>query len=339
MTMDRSLEPALREALDELRPHGAAPAALRSRVLAIPTTVRVESGWRRLVRPVAVPVASAGLVATAAAIAILGMATAPITLVDPVGGGEGQVPLGFDPSVEGMGLVAGVVPTAAIVGILLALAGGAAAARVFFSERASTNRGRATVVLGMLLLVLGVALARLDVGLSHGSVRAGPLNYVEDKAGVLHDEIVWISTAAPGEPTVGLVSLRNASPLPVRIEGFVVPPNNSDLIVGRPTGLWMPPGGPGYGAPSLDELRPFEPVTLQQTEELNVYLAGRAGECAFGPSFDPAAEYADGEAGGYSYIGPRITVAYSVFGLTSTAEIDIEEIFAEPTRGGCPDRT
>ena len=107
-----------------------------------------------------------------------------------------------------------------------------------------------------------------------------------------------MTSARPGEPTVGLFSLQNTSLVPVQIEGVVVPEGYEESVSGHWTGLWMPDGGPGYDAPNLDQIRPFEPVTLEPGGHLVIYAAGRAGPCAFGPSSDPTGLFGDAKSRG-----------------------------------------
>jgi hypothetical protein len=205
----------------------------------------------------------------------------------------------------------------------------------FFSPRAGTNRGRAIILAGILGVLLGIGLIRLDVGLTRGGIGGAPLGYVVAPVGPFGDDrSLYVLTAAPGSPSVSMFSLRNKGALPIRIEGVVVGEDYDDLVVGHWTALWVPPGGPGFDAPGLEAIRPFEPVTLQPGDELQVYAGGVAGACAYGPTFDPTTEDQPDYAG-MSQIGPEITVAYSVFGLASMAQIDIGETFGEPSRNGC----
>jgi hypothetical protein len=332
MTAEMRFEGTLRTALRAQRPAAGAPAELRSRVLEIPIVMRNEPMALRLLRGFGVPMAAVGIGAAAVALAAVGFTRAPVTGLPPVSGGT---PTGFDPSIVGPGLITSVAPTAALLGLLVVVVAGAVAGGTFFSARAGTNRGRVIVLLGLLGVAAGIALIRFDAGLSDGSTRAAPLGYVEAPAGAFHDDqIVWVQTAAPGEPTVGLFSLRNEGILPVRIEGIVVDEHYSELQIAHWTALWVPLGEPGPGAPGLGQVRPFEPVTLEPGAELNVYAAGMAGQCAYGPLFDPTTEDQSDYAG-MSQLGPVITVAYSVFGLASTAQIDIEEVFGEPGRNSC----
>jgi hypothetical protein len=333
MTTDTRLDRALRTVLSEQRPDGGAPASLRARVLNIPDSVREQPAIMRFVRAIGVPLAAVGAAATAVVLTAFGMTRVPIQGLPP--GTVGGAVRGFDPSIEGPGLVTEVLPTAVIAGLLLIVVAAAVTAGTFFSIRASTGRGRTIILLGVLGVAAGIGLIRFDAGFSASGYRGAPLGYVEAPS-PFHDELVWIQTAGPGESTVGVFSVRNTAAVPVRIEGIVVG-YSDEVAFGHWTALWMPPGGPGWDAPGLDEIRPFEPVTLEPGAGLILYAAGRAGPCAFGPSFDPTRQYSDTEIAGYTELGPEVEVAYSVFGLASVAVIDIEETFAEPARAGCFD--
>lgn len=336
MTTDATIERAIRAALADLRPEGMPPTALRASVMLIPTTLRREPVWRRLARAFAVPVAAAAIAATAILVAVFGLTRAPLVRVPPSGGGAQPPVIGFDPSLEGMGFITATIPSLAIAGVLFIVVGAAVAARTLFSAGASTNRGRATVLLGVVAAIAGVGLTQLDVGLAEGSLRGAPLGYVEEPGSELQDQLVWVATAAPGEPTVGIFSLRNTAAVPVRIEGIVVPSNYDDIVGWQWTALWMPADSPGWSAPPLDEVRPFEPVTLGPGEDLSVYLAGRAGPCAYGPTYQPGGgEESNPGLGGWTPLGPEITVAYSVFSLAGTTMVDIGQTFAEPRINGC----
>jgi hypothetical protein len=331
MTIDTELERPLRTVLSALRPAGGAPEALRDRVLQIPDSVREARAIVRVVRAIGVPLAAVGAAATAVALAAFGITRMPTQGLPPEG--VGGAVTGFDPALTGPGLLTDVIPTAVIVGLSLVVVGGATAAGTFLSSRLGTNRGRAIVLAGIGIVLAGIWLIRFDFGVTAGGLRAAPLGYVEEPAGSLDHQIGWISTADPGEPTVGVFALRNTSMVPIRIEGLVVAPNPVD--VGRWTAVWMPPGGSGYEAPTLDEVRPFEPVTLEPGAEVNLYVAGRAGRCAFGSTFDPIRDGSATAFAGYSAVGPEVTVAFSAFGLTSIAQVDIGERFAEPARNNC----
>jgi hypothetical protein len=330
MTTDADLERTLRLVLRAQAPSTGAPESLRAGVAAIPDRQPGdEPAWLRLLRPLSVPLAAAGIGAAALAIAAFGLTRAPVSNLPP--GGVGGVPRGFDPSITGVGLLTGIVPTAVILGLALVVVSGVIAAGTFFSARSGTNRGRAYVLLGLVGVAAGIRLVQSDLGLEGGNVRAAPLGYVESPADRNSDVTVWSQTAAAGEPTVLVFSLRNASSLPVRIEGLVVPAGDE----GSPrhwTALWLPPPGEEAGVPGLDVVRPFEPFTLAPEGLQTIYLAGLAGPCAAGATATPGIEDGDGASGVF---GPKFTVAYSIAGIANTAEVDIAEIVVEPWREGC----
>jgi hypothetical protein len=330
MTVDERFERQLRAALVEQRPRNGAPAALREMVLAVPDSVRASSMPFRFLQAGVVPVSAFGITALALVLAAVGLTHAPIN--DLPGAGTGGV-TGFDPSLTGMGLLAESASSIVIVGALLALLGGAVAIGVFFSPRSGTNRGRLYILVGLAGLAAGVGLVRLDIGLLGGNVGGAPLGYVPADSSMASGPAVYYELAQPGDPTVLIFSVHNTSALPVRIEGLVIPMHDGPTAE-HWTALWLPPETEAQGAPGLDAIRPFAPFTLEPGALSTMYLAGRAGPCAFGPSFD--ASLAPGaQVDASAEFGPSLTIAYSVFGLSNTAEVDIGEKVVEPQRDNC----
>jgi hypothetical protein len=330
MTSNTDLEQALRGLLRDQLPD-VAPGSLRARVERIPEAQRL-GGWSfELVRSLLVPATAIGLAVVAVAVAASGVTRAPVDRMPP--GGAGGIPAGFDPSITGLGMLTGIVPLAMLLGGALAISCGAFAAGVFFSARSGTNRGRAFVLLGLLGVAAGIWLVRLDIGLTGGNVRGAPLGFVEAATEEYADVTTWYETAEPGEPIVVVFSIYNDSAVPVRIDGLVMPSGHGTSS--HWTALWLPPVGQEAGAPGLELVRPFQPVDLAPGGLQVFYLSGRAGLCAFGRTFDPDAEYQEGQVGGYTESGPTFTVAYSVFGVSNAAEVDIGERMLEPLRGGC----
>jgi hypothetical protein len=337
MTIDRDLERMLGSALREQRPIGGAPPALRSRVDSIPEAFPSEWLVVRVLKRHTVTIAGAGLAAAAVVVSAVGFSRAPV--IGLPSGGVAAQPTGFDPAIEGVGLLTGVVPSLAYVGWAVAALAAIVAFRELFSVRSGTTRGRVLIVLGVVIAGLASGMARLDGWgwLSRGSTAAVLLGYDLEAPPSVFDlgGDVYYETAAPGEPTASMFSVRNTSILPVRIEGIVVPEGYASLAGAHWTAVWLAPSDAWDEIVGLDRVRPFEPTTIAPGEELQIYLIGRAGPCAYGPSFDPTDE-ADPDYAGASQLGPFVTVAHSVLGLTSTVAINTETTFVEPTRNACP---
>jgi len=332
MTNNSAFEAQLRRQLAATRPTEGASTTLAARVRDIPERVRLTPPAIALLVRAAVPIAAVGLAAAALLIASFGFTRAPVVGLPPDSVGAAVV--GFDPAIQGTGLIDDYVRSAALVGLAVVLLSGAVGVGTFLGPRAGTRRGRLMILGGVLGVFAGIGLIRFDVGLTVGGLRGAPLRYVEAPAPALGDTpILWFSTAATGEPTVGTFSLRNTSALPVRIEGLVG--YSKDLGIRHWKALWIPVNGAGLDAPALDQIRPFEPVTLEPMQELNVYIAGIGSPCAFGPAFDPEAEYSAQDLEGYTQLGPGLQVVVSVFGLTSMETVDVGETFAEPIVPGC----
>lgn len=332
MTGQTPLERQIRAVLIDRRPAGGAPEALRARVLAVSVVHPHRTELTGALRIAAVPLAAAGIGMAAILLAALGFTREPLVALPPAGGGVVQ---GFDPQVEGPGFIQGVIPSAIYLGVAVAIVGGAAVLGTFFGPRAGTNRGRAIILLGLMAVGAGAWLVRFDVGLVDGGLSGAPVGYIEAPTGPFDDsDTTWLEVAAPGEPTMSIFALRNTSAVPVRVEGFQ-DTYRSTADVADWTAVWVPADGPGFGAPSLDKIVPFRPITLEPGQGLTLYLAGRAGRCAFGPTFDPQREYSAQELVGYRVRGPEITVAYSVFGLMATAGVSMRATFMEPHRADC----
>lgn len=331
MTSDIALERMVRDVLVASRPTEAASSALREKVLRIPTEVPMASMHGRLFRFGALPVAVLGIAAAALAFAAFGLTRVPASI--PPGAGSGGV-TGFDASITGMGLLPDFVPGATILGGLVAVLSGIWLAATFFSSRSGTNRGRASILLAIGGVALGLAIIRLDVGLSGGNVRGAPLGYVVQDTPVDPGPVVYYEDAATGAPSVLIFSLYNPSPVPVHIDGIVLPgvegPTSRHW-----TGLWLPPANEPQSVPGVEAIRPFQPFDLAPGALSTFYLAAQGGPCAVGPSFDPRATPENGQGQSFTQFGPSFTIAYSVFGLSNRADIDIGEEVVLPQRQNC----
>jgi hypothetical protein len=331
MNLDPALERTLRAVLEQDRPQNGAPADLRAVVLGLPDHQR-EPFWLRLIRGPSLAVAALGVAATAVALAAAGFARLSITTVAPAA--PGTTSPGFDPTVMGQGLVTQFVPLAQALGLIVVIVAGSAAVLTFLSPNSATNRGRITIIAGLVGVAIGLALMRLDVGLTRGGVAGNAIGYTTSANPQFGSEFVLISVAEPGEPVVGVVSIRNTSALPVRLEGLMAYGAFDPNADGNQwTGLWLNSDPNSHGVPGPDVLVPFRPITLEPDHEVNVYLAGRAGRCAYGPDYDPDSPPTQPMV--FSQAGPEFTFVYSVFGLTAQAVVDSGEIFVFPARDGC----
>ena len=333
MTIRDTFDGDLRAVLVARRPIDGAPASLLARVERVPEDIRLAHPIAGILQRFAVPIAAVAVAGLAVLVAVVGFGREAVVNLPP--GGSGVIATGFDPLIKGPGLLVRPGQSLIIVGVALFILSAAVAGGTFFSPRTSTNRGRLLVLIGLAGMAGAAGLVAFDGGLRDGSIRAAPLGYVEAPTGPLQQDLIWLSTAQPGEPTVGLFSLRNGGPLPLQIQGIVVGEAYEALNVGHWTALWIPADSPGFSAPGLDKIRPFEPVTLDPGEEVQIYAAGLAGRCAYGPSYDPTREE-DRALAGLSQLGPEIQVAYSVLGLETMTVVDVGETFAEPTRNDCP---
>ena len=328
---DTSLEARLRATLVDMRPAEGAPSRLRVRVESIPHQPR-DPMWMRAVKGRGIWFAATGIAVVAIAIATAGFSRIP-WLSLPSGAPTTTSP-GFDPALVGPGLIADdFAPLPDLFGMLLVLNAAAVAFATFIGPRIGTNRGRVVVVIALLGIAIGFGFMRPPIGLTAGGLRGAPVGYTWS-ANQFTNQNAWISIADPGDPLVGIISLRNTSAVPVRIEGLIsYGPFDPDAAGTQWTALWIQ-GDPAEGGdPGLDSVVPFVPRTMEPGEELNVYLAARAGRCSYGPGYDP--DNPPSESLSFSAAGPEFTFAYSVFGLVTKAVIDSGEIFVFPSRNNC----
>ena len=119
MTIETDFEGRLRAGLVELRPEGGAPLGLRSRVVEIPNLVRAEAPWRRLARDPERAGRRHRHRRSRPGDCRIWMTRVPIIGLPLAGAPDGGPVLGFDPSIEGMGLITGILPSAVLVGGLM----------------------------------------------------------------------------------------------------------------------------------------------------------------------------------------------------------------------------
>ena len=326
------LERQLRAVLSEARPSSGASDDLRRRVFAIadaPPRSRLgrfvlTAGW-----------AAAGSVAAAAAVFVLWFlgtrGTAPI---DVPGAGASAPPSTFEPTRTGLGILTTVVPTLQLVPAMVTLS--AIAVAIWLVVRYRSRRRRS----GLMGAVAAVAVALGAVAFSQhpgfewrgGSYAAAlGLSVQADPAPGSGGVTTFYETAEPRGPYAVLVTLTNPGPLPIRLEGLVQPAPDG-YIGPRWVALWLatgPDGSPGAGA--LTDARPFEPVEVAANGTVDLYLVGRAGSCAFGPTFSLGTS----DVGGYVGGDRQIELAYSVFGLDRGGVFTLPFAVIEPVPNNC----
>jgi hypothetical protein len=338
MTDPSTIETELRGILLTERPTEGASAVLRARVADIPARVRIDHPVIALLRRAAVPLSAVGAASAAVVLASIGLTRAPVTGLPPGGGGVSPG-VTFDPALEGFGLVTSIVPTLLVVQWVIAGLAVAVAVRLAFG---ADRHARRTRLVASALVICAIAVAPttkiplLDgLGLQPGAVRGVLAGYGLDRPPERpFDEFDrYYQTASPGEPTIIMFSIRNAGPVPLRLEGVVVHPDHAALAQARWTAVWLQTTVTSERAIApLGETTPFEPTTIAPGDELHVFLVGRAGPCAYGPGFTLESE---ADISGYSMLGPTVEVAYSFAGMVGTTIIDMDQGFVEPHRNGC----
>ncbi|HEY5434364.1 MAG TPA: hypothetical protein VIK13_03975 [Candidatus Limnocylindrales bacterium] len=330
---DARLERELRGALDDRDP-GPASHALRDRVDRIPDAP-AERDRSRLLSALGGLGGLAGL-AVAAAVVLVVMGH-PGELVAP---GVGAGPTGtlgptFDPRMAGPGLVGAGIPTEWVVA-LLALSG---VALVAFAMRLGGRRGFALIV-AVVLVGVGVA-QTLTADVGPGPVtsnRGVGVTFVAPPAGSSAKDVAYI-TAAPGEPFAFMVSISNDGSMPIRLLGLRDPAAADDSLAPSITA----PVGPGItavrrdtapngGTFGMDAAVPLTPIDLEPGEFVVLYVVGQAGQCAFGPTYDPSL----GSTVGYTGLRD-LEVVYSVYGMPRTATLEWPYDILEPSPdSACP---
>ena len=330
-TSEEPVERALRGLLAERRPGDGAPDHLRQRVERLPELVGAPprfGGIRAL----------GGGLAAAASLAVAALLVALVISgrgVQQLVQGVGAVPspgTTFNPTIDGPGIVDYVAPTlpygALAIGII------AAVLAVAFLVRVRRRRPVAGVVGGVLLSIAAISAIALSFhpGFAFGSEIGPVLGYgVQVTAAPGSDgPDTWYDTAAPGQPIEIVFTIRNPGPLPIRLLGVVQDPYAKQMVIYRWSALWLG-GDPNDGRTEIGSPQPFEPVDVQPGGELRVYLVGKAGKCAYGPSFSLAGnpEIA------YASRGRQIHFAFSVLGLPSGGDVTLPVALAEPTVNGC----
>jgi hypothetical protein len=319
-----AMELRLRQTLFDLRPPDGAPDALRSRVAAIPDTA-ARAWWRMPARALAGAIAVAAVVAVVVGVVALRPTPLPVTP-----GGTGTAPPAtFDPMIEGPGILLSSVRTLLLVPIVLA-----AVVAVLGLRWALRRRGQALAIRVAIVAVLagGIGSLALQPGFEMGSSWGPMLGYdvqVEPPPGADYPT-VWYETAEPGGPLVLVVTVRNPGPLPIRLDGLVEKQTAATPLIQRWTALWLGTDPNSMGN-RFDQLVSFTPTVVEPQQELQVYLVGRAGLCAFGPGYTLASPVM-----GHTSRGRELEFAYSVLGLGSSAPFELPMSLVEPYRENCP---
>ncbi len=324
-TREARLERELREVFGDRKPDSA-PYGLRGRVGRIPDEVGLSvAGRAHLARVIP-------LLAAAAAVGVL--VTIGNGLLAGLGGprtvsglGASVAPLvSFDPHLVGPGVAAtpaGDPGWLVVVGlILLAVAG-------------LTTKGwwRVLPVAGAgILAAYALVASLLPVSIGDRGFGQGIATTMAEESPA-SDEVIVFEHAAAGEPFSVHLFLYPDSPVPITLEGIVVPFFDEQTPVGYPLwqAVWLDEarnsGSGGADGPG----RPFEPVVMDDGTGAVIWLVGRAGMCAMGPAFDP-----QHPAPGNDYaVLTEITFQVRVLGWPRTVTMPLPFRLAEPM-GTCP---
>lgn len=334
-TPGRSLEGALRGMLAARRPVDGAPAALRGRILAIPEQIRPRATHGSL-RPVARIAGGVAALAAAAAIALLmvgALASRPV--VPDVGSSPAaDAPVAtFDPAIEGPGIVTRSdeysPPAESLAFVPWAIAGVGGVLLVVVALTGGRVR-RLAALAGVVVLAIGANALSSHPGFEMGN-SGGPMMGLDVRAEpppAGEGPGVWYVTADPGGLVVFAFDVRNPGPLPIRLLGVVERPDPGPSFPTW-TAVWLHED-PGGGLVPVEQAMPFRPLEVPPDGHVVLYLVGRAGACAFGPSF--RSEDADG---GTFASSRHVRIEYAVLGLSSVGEVELPVTLAQPLREGC----
>ncbi len=334
-TPGQSFEGALRGMLEARRPLDGAPAELREQILLIPEQVRADGAHRSL-RPTARILGAAAGLAAAAAIAFLMVGALAIRPVAPDVGGSPppDVPLAtFDPAIEGPGIVTPPddypPPSESLTVVPWAIAGVGGVLLAVVALTGGRVRRIAAVAGVAVLATAAHALSShpgFEMGNSIGPRMGLDVRVEPPPAGEGPD--VWYLTAEPGGPVVLAFDVRNPGPLPIRLLG-VVQGKGPVSSFPRWTAVWLHEDANG-GMPGEEEAMPFRPLEVPPDGHVVLYLVGRAGSCAFGPSFRLD------DAGTGAFASSRhVRIAYAVLGLSSVGEVELPVTLAQPQSEEC----
>lgn len=330
LTGETVLESRLRAALADASPIGGAPAALRSRVDAIPHTAPHRSLVRRMWTATIANLTVAGATGVAA-LALLAVVARPAVLTS-AGSGASPGPT-FDPA-SMPGLVTSIIPTLQFVPLVSIAFSFFAAANAL--ARLRWRRTRSSLAQLGLFAALGVGSLGLMVhpGPSWQGGTYGPVLGFKIESGPAPGsdaETAFYETTNPGDPVMIVITATNPGPLPIRLEGLygsVEPEARFTRWVGIARDL-----DPGDSLPTnVDQLRQFEPVDIAPGERVDLYMVGRAGACAYGPGFTLDAP----DVSSYINVGGSVGLVYSVFGLVWISPFELPMTIVEPLRADCP---
>jgi hypothetical protein len=323
-----ALKRHLRDVLLEARPANGASPELRLRVLSV-ADARPRSRFAGFA--VRVGWAAGSIAAGAAAILVLWfLGTRGVVPIEVPGRGALATPAAFDPTRTGLGIMPTVLPTLQWVPAIIAISAVIVAAWLVVRYR---SRRSASGLIGV-GLALAVALGAVGISQHPGFVWGSGayaaligLGVEQEPAPASGGVTTFYETAEPGGPIGVLVTLTNPGPLPIRLEGLVQPTPVSDFAP-RWTALWLVSDPNAIGYP--DNLRPFQPIEVAPEGTVDLYLIGRAGSCAIGPTFKvPSRDV------GYVSNDRDIELAYSVFGLDRGGLFSLPFGIAEPVLNNC----
>jgi hypothetical protein len=317
-----AVELRLRETLLQLRPPDAAPDALRARVAAVPEA-RPRAWWRPAARALAAALAVAGVAAAVIGLVALRPAFGPI---EPAGPGANP-PMPFDPMIEGPGILRSVASTLVVVPLVVATAIAVIGLRWALRERWHVLAIRLAIVAA---LAGGIGSLALHPGFVVGSAYGPMIGYglqVDPPPGSNYPP-VWYETAEPGGPLVLVVTVRNPGPLPIQLDGLVETQTSATPLIQRWTALWLTSDPNTIGG--IDHAVPFTPTVVEPQGELQVFLVGRSGLCAYGPGYTLASPVS-----GHITRDRELDFAFSVLGLQSSAPFELPVSLVEPYRDNC----
>lgn len=238
----------------------------------------------------------------------------------PPGGGAAV----FDPSVDGPGILAS--PPADQLSMVpwVVAAGAAVIVALIAWRRSRTAKVAAAIVIAGLLAVANVVATQPGLGFGYAwGQRTGLME--GDLARPGRSEFYVTSEA--GENFLFFFNVANHGTLPVRVLGVIEEPHLSGMAP-RWTAIGMRFDELQSGAVlGFESARPFEPIELRPGETLDIYVAGRAGVCAFGPDYEPPTG---------SFLGRSdVRFAFSVLGLQSETRVALPFTVSQPVDEEC----
>lgn len=313
---DLRLERELREALRKRDP-GPAPYGLRGRVDRVPEEQPEDRRpvLQRLAPWLAVAAALVVLVGSVAVVGRPGDGAAA--------GGPTPTTPAFDPRLARPGIVEPLDIAPLVLSAVLAL--------LLLVVAVAATRGRRRVMVAAGAVALPVVLVGLQLspaptqGSSSGA-GSGTI-WADMPAGYSGRGLMYV-TAAAGDPYWFGFTVRNTSPFPVRLDGFVEdaqPGGNLPVA----TAIWVD-GAPEGGVTGPGQ--PFEAMGLAPGEEVVLWLVVQPGLCAVGPSWN--SETADT----YAYHGrEQLAMRWSVVGWPRQDDFALPFDILEPIAQPCAD--